>query len=43
MPIPWLEPDSPFPDPSLALTERDGAPGLLAAGADLSPERKESM
>ncbi len=39
MPIPWLEPDSPFPDPSQALTERDGAPGLLAAGADLSPER----
>ncbi len=39
MPIPWLEPDSPFPDPALALTERDGAPGLLAAGADLSPER----
>ncbi len=39
MPIHWLEPDSPFPDPALALTERDGAPGLLAAGADLSPER----
>ncbi len=39
MPIPWLEPDSPFPDPAQALTERDGAPGLLAAGADLSPER----
>ena len=39
MPIPWLEPDAPFPDPALALTERDGAPGLLAAGADLSPQR----
>ena len=39
MPIPWLDPDSPFPDPSLALTESDGAPGLLAAGADLSPQR----
>ncbi len=39
MPIPWLEPDAPFPDPALALTERDGAPGLLAAGADLSPDR----
>ncbi len=39
MPIPWLESDAPFPDPALALTERDGAPGLLAAGADLSPER----
>lgn len=37
--IPWLEPDSPFPDVSRALTEEDGAPGLLAAGADLSPER----
>jgi leucyl/phenylalanyl-tRNA---protein transferase len=37
--IPWLETDSPFPDVSRALTELDGAPGLLAAGADLSPER----
>lgn len=39
MPIPWLEPDDPFPDPSHALTDSDGAPGLLAAGADLSPQR----
>ncbi|MFZ6655841.1 leucyl/phenylalanyl-tRNA--protein transferase [Undibacterium sp. TJN19] len=37
--IPWLEPDSPFPHPSAALTEKDGAAGLLAAGADLSAER----
>jgi leucyl/phenylalanyl-tRNA--protein transferase len=37
--IPWLEPDSPFPDVAFALTEEDGAAGLLAAGADLSPER----
>ena len=37
--IPWLEADSPFPDPVDALTEAEGAPGLLAAGADLSPQR----
>lgn len=37
--IPWLEHDSPFPSPDLALTEEQGAAGLLAAGADLSPER----
>ena len=37
--IPWLEADSPFPDVSYALKEEDGAPGLLAAGADLSPAR----
>lgn len=37
--IPWLEADTPFPAVSLALTEADGAAGLLAAGADLSPER----
>jgi len=35
--IPWLETDTPFPDVSEALT--DDAPGLLAAGADLSPQR----
>ncbi len=39
MPIPWLDVDTPFPDPAGALSEQDGAPGLLAAGADLSPER----
>lgn len=37
--IPWLDAGTPFPDVSTALTEADGAPGLLAAGADLSPER----
>jgi leucyl/phenylalanyl-tRNA--protein transferase len=37
--IPWLEGQDPFPDVSQALTEADGAPGLLAAGADLSPQR----
>lgn len=35
--IPWLEIDTPFPDVSKALTVE--APGLLAAGADLSPQR----
>jgi len=39
MMIPWLEADSPFPDVSESLTEDEGAPGLLAAGADLSPQR----
>lgn len=37
--IPWLEFDTPFPDPAQALTEEQGAAGLLAAGADLSPSR----
>lgn len=37
--IPWLEADDPFPNVSSALTEADGAAGLLAAGADLSPRR----
>ena len=37
--IPWLEDDEPFPNVSSALTEADGAAGLLAAGANLSPER----
>ena len=37
--IPWLEADTPFPDVSKALTMADGAAGLLAAGADLSPAR----
>ena len=35
--IPWLESHSPFPDVSEALTL--DAPGLLAAGGDLSPPR----
>jgi len=37
--IPWLHADAPFPPVEQALSEADGAPGLLAAGADLSPER----
>lgn len=37
--IPWLEIDSPFPDVASALTEEQGAAGLLAAGADLSATR----
>lgn len=37
--IPWLEARTPFPDVSKALTEADGAPGLLAAGGDLSSRR----
>ncbi len=37
--IPWLEDDDPFPDVSTALSEASGAPGLLAAGAALTPER----
>jgi leucyl/phenylalanyl-tRNA--protein transferase len=35
--IPWLDVNTPFPDVSAALTT--DAPGLLAAGADLSPKR----
>ena len=35
--IPWLEADTAFPDVATALTTE--APGLLAAGADLSPQR----
>ena len=37
--IPWLTTDTPFPPIESALTEKDGAAGLLAAGADLSPQR----
>jgi leucyl/phenylalanyl-tRNA--protein transferase len=37
--IPWLEADSPFPPVETALTQEQGAAGLLAAGADLSTER----
>lgn len=37
--IPWIEPGMAFPDPARALTEKDGAAGLLCAGADLSPAR----
>lgn len=34
--FPFLAPGSPLPAPELALGERSPAPGLLAAGADLS-------
>jgi leucyl/phenylalanyl-tRNA--protein transferase len=37
--IPWLEIDTPFPAVTNALTEEQGAAGLLAAGADLSAAR----
>lgn len=37
--ITWLTHDTPFPAVDFALTDRDGAAGLLAAGADLSPAR----
>jgi len=37
--IPWLELDTPFPPVDSALTETQGVPGLVAAGADLSPKR----
>jgi leucyl/phenylalanyl-tRNA--protein transferase len=37
--VPWLNREDDFPDVATALTEADGAPGLLAAGADLSPQR----
>lgn len=37
--IPWLEADSPFPCTSEALGPESDAPGLLAAGADLTVER----
>ncbi|MBI5925613.1 MAG: leucyl/phenylalanyl-tRNA--protein transferase [Aquabacterium sp.] len=40
--IPWLEPDTPFPDTATALGPETDAPGLLAAGADLSPQRLEA-
>ncbi|RJG08040.1 leucyl/phenylalanyl-tRNA--protein transferase [Noviherbaspirillum cavernae] len=37
--ISWLDEDTSFPDVRKALKEIDGAPGLLAAGGDLSPAR----
>jgi leucyl/phenylalanyl-tRNA---protein transferase len=37
--IPWLETNTPFPSVAQALRGPDGPPGLLAAGADLSPQR----
>ena len=37
--IPWLEADAPFPPVHRALRDPNGPNGLLAAGADLSPQR----
>lgn len=37
--IPWLEHDDAFPPVDQALSAEQGAAGLLAAGADLSPTR----
>ena len=37
--IPWLTAEPIFPPVANALTEKDGANGLLAAGGDLSPQR----
>jgi len=37
--IPWLEADAPFPDTANALGPETDAPGLLAAGGELSPAR----
>ena len=40
--LPWLEPGMPFPNPCTAWGARTEAPGLLAAGADLSPSTLQS-
>lgn len=37
--VPWLYVNTPFPDVTQALGPESQAPGLLAAGADLSPQR----
>lgn len=34
-PLPWLEPEDPFPAPTLAWGDAEPAPGLLAAGGAL--------
>lgn len=39
--IPWLDPDAPFPDTAQALGQDSDAPGLLAAGGELSTTRLE--
>jgi leucyl/phenylalanyl-tRNA---protein transferase len=40
--IPWLRgPDDPLPESRLALSRRSDAPGLLAAGGELTPQRLE--
>jgi leucyl/phenylalanyl-tRNA--protein transferase len=38
-PLPWLEPDTPFPSPDQAWNADAPAPGLLAAGGTLEVER----
>jgi leucyl/phenylalanyl-tRNA---protein transferase len=40
--IPWLHPDTPFPDTAQALGPDSDAPGLLAAGDDLSTQRLQA-
>lgn len=40
--IPWLQADAPFPDTADALGPDTDAPGLLAAGGDLTPTRLEA-
>jgi len=37
--VPWLGPEDPFPSVERALGTNSGAPGLLAASADLLPSR----
>jgi leucyl/phenylalanyl-tRNA--protein transferase len=37
--VPWLSPDDPFPPLERALDEASGAPGLLAASAELDPRQ----
>jgi leucyl/phenylalanyl-tRNA--protein transferase len=37
--VPWLASDDPFPPVERALGASSGAPGLLAASADLLPSR----
>jgi leucyl/phenylalanyl-tRNA--protein transferase len=39
--IPWLKPGEAFPAPDRAWGQNDPAPGLLAAGGDLSPQTLE--
>lgn len=37
--LPWIGPHDPLPPTDQALTEDEGANGLLAAGTDISPQR----
>ena len=38
--IPWLADDAPFPPLEQALGPESDAPGLLAASAEIQPERR---